>query len=38
MPDNIYFNEAKTAIEQAREILAFTRKKLITDLSEETNA
>jgi len=28
--------EAKTAVEQAREILAYTRKKLITDPPEET--
>jgi hypothetical protein len=28
--------EAKTAVDQAREILAFTRKKLATNQPEET--
>jgi len=36
MPDSMYFEEAKIAVDQAREILAFARKKLITDQSKET--
>jgi HEPN domain-containing protein len=31
-------DEAKTTVDQAREILAFTRRKLIADQPEETNA